>query len=156
MKLSLLCTGKNHKGFVNEGVNMYIKRIQKYVGFDFIILPEPRKKTNNPEILKSWEAEIQLKAIPENAFLVLLDEKGEMQHSVLFSKKLEQFLSGSMHHVVFLIGGAFGFDNKIYSRANSKLSLSKMTFSHQLIRLMFLEQLYRAFTIMHNEPYHNA
>ena len=156
MKFTVICTGKDHKGFISEGIKLYTKRMKKYVGFDYMILPEPRNKSTNATIVKGWEGEIQLKAIPDHAHLILLDERGEFLDSLEFSKKLEQFLSGSVNHVVFLIGGAYGFHQKVCQRANSNLSLSKMTFSHQLIRLIFLEQLYRAFTIINNEPYHNV
>ncbi|MFW6248801.1 MAG: 23S rRNA (pseudouridine(1915)-N(3))-methyltransferase RlmH [Bacteroidota bacterium] len=156
MKISFFCTGKDHKGFISEGIKTYRKRLGKYVGFEYVILPEPRKKSLNPEVTKGLEADIQLKVVPDNAHLILLDERGKFYDSIEFSQKVEQFLSGSVNHLAFLTGGAYGFHEKVYQRANSKLSLSKMTFSHQLIRLMFLEQLYRAFTIIHNEPYHNA
>lgn len=155
MKITFLQVGKTHFDFVESGVAVFEKRLKHYCRFDapFILLPSKLKSLPADE-LKEAESAMILKKINPQDIVILLDEKGSRFTSVAFAKFLQkQFLHHS--HLVFIVGGAFGFHKSIYERANHQLSLSDMTFSHQLIRLVFMEQLYRAFTIIKGEPYHN-
>jgi len=142
--------------FVEQGFEEFGSRLKHYTDFEIVVIPNP-KNSGKLEIadLKNKEAEnILLKILP-SYFLVLLDEKGTQFSSVEFAGFLQKRMNSGVKNLVFVIGGAYGFSEKLYERANSKISLSKMTFSHQLIRLIFAEQLYRAFTILRNEKYHN-
>jgi 23S rRNA (pseudouridine1915-N3)-methyltransferase len=156
MKIEIWCLGKTHMSYIKEGINDFSKRLSHYCNFD-IIEHENHKlgKSENPDSLKDKEADIILKKLEEKDYLILLDEKGKEFDSIEFSGFLEKLPNISSKKTVFLIGGAFGFSKKMYERANFKISLSKMTYSHQLIRLIFAEQLYRGFTIIKNEKYHN-
>jgi 23S rRNA (pseudouridine1915-N3)-methyltransferase len=154
MKISLLCIGKTNEVHISEGVNIYQKRIQRYTVYQTIYTPEARKNLNR-EQQKIEEGQIILKKITTDDFLILLDEKGVELDSVQFAGLLEKHMIQSTKNITFVIGGPYGFSEDVYKRANYKLSLSKMTFSHQVIRLIFAEQLYRAFTIIKGEPYHH-
>lgn len=154
MKISLLCVGKTNETHVLEGVNLYQKRIQRYCPFNIIFLPDARKGLEQAQ-QKSEEGQIILKKLTSDDFLILLDEKGKEFDSVQFAEFLEKRMVQSTKSMVFVIGGPYGFSDEVYDRAEVKLSLSKMTFSHQIIRLIFAEQLYRAFTIIRGEPYHH-
>lgn len=155
MKITLLQIGKTHFNFVDEGVAVFTKRLKHYCKFEIVQLELPTKlKSSDSETIKKNEGELLLKKITPTDFIILLDEKGKEYSSVEFAN----FISKKSVHessLTFVIGGAYGFSNEVYERANAKLSLSKMTFSHQLIRLIFAEQLYRAFTIIKGEPYHH-
>lgn len=153
-KIELWAIGKSERGWVEDGAAVYANRIGRYSSFEFFIFPDIRERVE-PVILKKKEGELVLKKLEPGDFLVILDEKGQEFGSVELSNWLQNRLSTGQKRIVFLIGGAFGFSPEIYSRADLKISLSKMTFPHQLIRVMFLEQLYRAFSIAKNEPYHN-
>ncbi len=153
-KIELWAIGKSERGWVEDGAAVYAGRIGRYLPFDFVIFPDVREKAE-PNILKKKEGELVLKKLEPGDFLVILDERGQELGSVELSNWLQNRLATGQKRIVFLIGGAFGFSPEIYSRADMKISLSKMTFPHQLIRVMFLEQLYRAFSIAKNEPYHN-
>lgn len=156
MKISLLVIGKTNFLFVKEGLEMYASRMKHYVKFEFVELPDVKAAKNLPtDELKKKEAEQFLKKIPVDAHLVLLDENGKQYNSRQFAGEIQKWMNQSSKDIVFVIGGAFGFAAAMYERAQVKVSLSAMTFSHQLIRLIFAEQLYRAFTIIHQEPYHN-
>ncbi|WP_028298458.1 23S rRNA (pseudouridine(1915)-N(3))-methyltransferase RlmH [Olivibacter sitiensis] len=156
MKITLLCIGKTDESFVETGVQKYIKRIKHYIGFSLQVIPDIKNSKNlNQAQQKNKEAELILKQIGNSDFVVLLDEKGKELRSVEFADYLNKHLIGSTQHLVAVIGGPYGFDDKLYQRANAKLSLSKMTFSHQMIRLFFVEQTYRAFSILKGEPYHH-
>jgi 23S rRNA (pseudouridine1915-N3)-methyltransferase len=156
MKVQLIQTGKSHFNFVNEGFDEYFKRLKHYTTFTYQeIQISNKEKSSQPEIIMKAEAALQMKHIKPGDFLILLDEEGKEFDSIMFSKYLEK-LSIQTNQLIFLIGGAYGFDSSIYERANAKISLSKMTFSHQLVKLIFAEQLYRAYTIMKGEPYHHA
>lgn len=156
MKISLLCIGKTDESFVQTGIDNYLKRLKHYINFEMIVLPDIKNVKNlSQEQQKSKEGELILKQLQNSDFVLLLDERGKEFRSVDFSKFIEQKMVGSVNHLVFVIGGPYGFSNEIYQRANQQLSLSKMTFSHQMIRLFFVEQVYRAFTIMRGEPYHH-
>jgi len=156
MKIKLFWIGKTASSFIQEGIATYQKRIPHYFTFTIDTLPDIKNAGKMPAAeLKKKEGEAILKKLDNRDFLVLLDENGKTPNSRQFAIQLEQWGVQGVESVVFLIGGAFGFSDAIYERANFKLSLSKMTFSHQLIRLIFLEQLYRAGTIIKGESYHN-
>ncbi len=156
MKITLLTIGKTEDKYIKEGIEKYLKRLKHYISFQIIELPELKNTKHLSENQqKSKEAELIFKQITTTDWLILLDEKGEEFSSVQFSGFLNRKLLGSVQHLIFVVGGPYGFDSKVYDRANDKVSLSRMTFSHQMIRLFFLEQLYRAFTILRGEPYHH-
>ena len=154
MKIELWWIGKTFEPYVKNGIDDYLKRLQRFTSVQTIELPDSKGITD-AQTTKSKEAAKILEKLKPEDHLILLDEKGTSYSSIEFSRLLEQKDNQSIKKVVFLIGGAFGFDRAVYDRANGSISLSKMTFSHQLIRLLFLEQLYRAYTILHNFPYHN-
>jgi 23S rRNA (pseudouridine1915-N3)-methyltransferase len=156
MKITLLCIGKTDDKFIQEGIDKYIKRLKHYISFNIIVLPDVKNVKNLSEAQqKEKEAELFNKNIQSGDFVVLLDERGKEYRSLEFSTFIEKKMVASVQHMVFLIGGPYGFAEEIKQRANSFVSLSKMTFSHQMVRLFFVEQIYRAFTIMKGEPYHH-
>lgn len=156
MKISLLCIGKTDDRYIQEGMEKYLKRLKHYVSFQVIELPDIKNVKNLSESQqKEREGEMLLKQISSQDFVLLLDERGKEFRSVEFSVYLEQKMVSSTSHLVFIIGGPYGFADAVQRRANYSISLSKMTFSHQMIRLFFVEQLYRAFSIMRGEPYHH-
>jgi 23S rRNA (pseudouridine1915-N3)-methyltransferase len=151
MKIELWLIGKTSFSFVQEGIDEYQKRLQKWLKFEVVLLKD--SKLQIPEMVKKHEAEIVLKKLQESDILILLDERGEKYNSLKFSHHIEQIQQNKK--VIFLIGGAFGFDDSVYRRATQKISFSEMTFSHQIIRLMFMEQIYRAYSILNGQPYHH-
>jgi 23S rRNA (pseudouridine1915-N3)-methyltransferase len=156
MKIELWLVGKTSFAYLKEGMEIYQKRLKHYIPFDVNIIPDIKKAKNlSSNQLKQKEGEAILSKLKKEDFLILLDERGKHLTSVEFARFMEQKLQLSHKRIVFLVGGAYGFSEELYNRSNSKLSLSKMTFSHQMIRLFVLEQLYRAMTIMRGEPYHN-
>lgn len=162
MKIELWVVGKTAFKYLEEGISVYEKRLKHYVNFDLVVLPDiknpPLSKgssLNSTEALKTKEGELILSKLTKDDYLILLDEKGKQMTSVDFSSFIEQQQVNAVKRIVFQIGGAFGFSDAVYARANRELSLSKMTFSHQMIRLFFVEQLYRTFTIIKGEKYHN-
>jgi 23S rRNA (pseudouridine1915-N3)-methyltransferase len=155
MKIELWVVGKTAFKYLDEGINLYEKRLRHYTSFDLVILPDIKNPPPTAEALKTKEGELILNRLTKDDVLILLDENGKHQTSIEFSKFIENQQINSTKRLVFQIGGAFGFSDAVYQRANFKLSLSKMTFSHQMIRLFFVEQLYRAFTIIRGEKYHN-
>lgn len=154
MKIEIWWIGKTFQDFTHKGYTEFLKRIQKFTSVSVVEIPELKGQTQ-AKTIKSLEAEKILAKLKPDDILILLDEKGKRLSSTGFARYIQQKDNQSVKKLVFLIGGAFGFDEKIYERANEKISLSDMTFSHQLIRLIFMEQLYRAYTIIHNFPYHN-
>lgn len=157
MKITFLVIGKNKETYLTEGIDEYIKRMKKYISFEFNEIPGLKStKKYSVEEIKQREGEALLKQIPQNAYLVLLDERGKQMSSENFARWLKKSMVQSTQHLIFVVGGAYGFSETIYKAASAKLSLSSMTFSHQVIRLMFMEQIYRAFTIIHGEPYHHG
>ena len=156
MKILLLVIGTTTDENMKNQIQSFTTRLSHYVDFKYIEIPN-KKKSNKLTIseFKNFESEMLEKNILKGDHIILLDEKGKSYTSVEFSKKIEGFMINSYKRIVFVVGGAHGFTNQIYNQANDKLSLSKMTFSHQMIRLFFVEQLYRAFTIIKNEKYHN-
>lgn len=156
MKIELWYVGKNAFPFVEEGFKTFDKRIKRYNPFTVKCIPDVKSGKNiSPAIIKTSESKKILSNLTSDDYLILLDENGKSYRSIEFSEQLNQWLQVSKKRLIFLIGGAFGFDQTIYDRSNERLSLSNMTFSHQMIRLIFMEQLYRGFTIIKNEKYHN-
>ncbi|NQX77613.1 23S rRNA (pseudouridine(1915)-N(3))-methyltransferase RlmH [Gilvibacter sp.] len=156
MKFTLLAVGKTDSKEIEQLTEIYTKRVARYVKFEIKIIPDLKKRAKlSFEQQKKQEADLILTQLNTSDFVVLLDENGKHYSSVDFSKFLQQRMNSGIKNLVFIIGGPYGFDQALYSRANSKLSLSKMTFSHQMVRLFFAEQLYRGFSILNNEPYHH-
>jgi 23S rRNA (pseudouridine1915-N3)-methyltransferase len=157
MKIQLLLSGKTRFPFIREGIEEYRRRLVHYTDFQIRELPDMKNSGSWPEKkVKEEEAKTILKAIDNRDYVVLLDERGKHMDSLEFAGLLEKQQYGSFRTMLFVVGGAYGFAGEVYERANLELSLSKMTFSHQLVRLIFLEQLYRAYTIMRGEPYHHG
>jgi len=156
MKISLVTIGKTEEKYLLEGIKIYLERINHYNQFQIIEIPE-LKKTKGWQGAKFKEEESKLleKAFQQADHIILLDENGKQFSSTEFATHLQKKMNAGIRHLMFVVGGAYGFSEKIYSLAHDKISLSRMTFSHQMIRLFFTEQLYRAFTIIRNEPYHN-
>jgi 23S rRNA (pseudouridine1915-N3)-methyltransferase len=155
MKIKLLVVGKTSGSFLVPLISDYVKRINRFVNFEIIEINNIKlKKANSLEIQKREGVKI-LDKIDKIDQVFILDEKGKSYNSIDFSKFIENKIVNSSKNIIFIIGGAYGFSEKIYSRSNSIISLSKMTFSHQIIRLFMVEQLYRALTIINNHPYHN-
>ena len=156
MRVTLLLVGKTvNKHFV-ELIDEYAGRVKHYIGFDITVIPELKNTKNlSTDQQKQQEGELILKQIRTADHVVLLDEHGKEFRSVEFSTWVEQKMQMVSKRLVFVIGGPYGFSQEVYGRANEKISLSKMTFSHQMVRLIFVEQLYRAMTIMRGEPYHH-
>lgn len=157
MKVVLLQVDKTQDSYLIEGIDNYSRRLGNYADFRTITINVPkavRQRSHNEQKLE--EARLILAELAPEDQLILLDEKGKEYTSVDFSKFLSQKQNASVKRLVFLIGGPFGFDESVYKRANAKLALSQMTFSHQMVRLLFVEQLYRAFTILRGEKYHHV
>ena len=156
MTIKLIYIGKTFQSFISEGCQEFESRLKRYTRLEVMVLPDVKGGgAMDGASLKKAEAALVLKNIKSEDWLILLDERGDSLGSVEFSKNLQDKMNKGLKTVVFLVGGAFGFDEQLYQRANEKLSFSKMTFSHQMIRLFLTEQIYRAYTILKNEPYHN-
>lgn len=156
MKVELWCLGKNTLKYLDDGILDYEKRLKHYLPFSLEVFSIPsNKKNESPDAIRNIEAEIVLKKLQPSDQLILLDEKGKRYASAAFANQLQQWFNHSSGKLVFLIGGAFGFNSDVYNRALGKVSFSDMTFNHLLFRLVFLEQLYRAMTILKGEPYHH-
>jgi 23S rRNA (pseudouridine1915-N3)-methyltransferase len=156
MQITLIQAGKTKFSYLQEGISDYHKRLTHYVNFDEITIPDLKnvKNISIPEI-KTREGEQFLKFIEKSTHLVLLDEGGKQYSSTEFAGFINKNINFGKD-IVFIIGGAYGFSDEVYKRANDKISLSELTFSHQLVRLIFAEQLYRAMTIIRGEPYHHS
>jgi 23S rRNA (pseudouridine1915-N3)-methyltransferase len=156
MKITFVTVGKTEDAYLKEGIEKYLKRLKHYIKFDFIEIPELKNtKALSKEQQKIKEAELILKRVGPLDHLSLLDERGQAFTSTQFSDYINHKMIISTNNLVFVVGGPYGFDESVYKRANDKISLSSMTFSHQMIRLFFVEQIYRAFTLLKNEPYHH-
>jgi 23S rRNA (pseudouridine1915-N3)-methyltransferase len=156
MKITLLQIDKTDQKWVDEGFEIYAKRLQHYVQFAITTLVYPKINRNRPvEQQKKDEAALLLKEFQKFDHLILLDENGKNQSSMQFSTYLNKLNLSGKKHIAFVIGGPYGFDVSVYERAKEKISLSEMTFSHQMVRVFFAEQLYRAFTILKGEKYHH-
>jgi 23S rRNA (pseudouridine1915-N3)-methyltransferase len=155
MKIKLICVGKTEKDYVWEGIDLFVKKLKHYVPFEMVELPSKTGKSVSAEEARLKEGVMLLELIQPGDKLVLLDERGTEYSSVQFSAFLQKEMNSGLKTLYFVVGGPFGFDKSVYVRANAKISLSQMTFTHQMVRLFFVEQLYRAFTILKNEKYHH-
>ena len=154
MKFLLLNVGKTNDKIIDSAIIEYHKKIQHYINFDIknLII---KKNNSLKDKVKKNESDAIKNFINNNDYVILLDSHGTSFNSVDFSKKISKLMMSSIKRVIFVTGGAFGFHDDIYARANEKISLSQMTFTHQMVRLIFVEQLYRSFTILNNQPYHH-
>lgn len=156
MKISFVVTGKTDASYLTEGIEVYVRRITRYLPFELVILPELKNTRGlSPEEVRQREGQVLLRTLASTDYLLLLDDKGKQFSSIAFADYLQGQMNRNIKHLKFVCGGAFGFSPEVYERANDQISLSKLTFSHQLVRLIFVEQLYRAFAILNNEPYHH-
>ena len=156
MRITLLCVGKTDDGQLADFVDKFRNRLKHYVPFNMVMIPDLKNtKHLRADQQRAGEAVAILKQLAPGDHVVLLDERGKEYRSVDFAAYLDKLMLASTQHLVFVVGGPYGFDESVYQRANSRISLSKMTFSHQMVRLFFVEQLYRAFTILRGEPYHH-
>ena len=156
MKITLLTVGKTDRDWVKQGLDIYVSRLKHYIPFSIVEIPELKNVSAlTKEQIKNKEGELILKNIRPADDVILLDERGKEYTSVELARIIQDKISYAGKDIVFIIGGAYGFSEAVYQRSNSKLSLSKMTFSHQMVRAIFAEQIYRAFTIMRGEPYHH-
>lgn len=157
MKITLIVIGKTDRSYLKDGCEIYMSRLGHYVTFRYVEIPDIKGASSlSREQIKEKEADLILKMIRPSDELVLLDERGRERSSEEWAHHLEERFSRDPRDMVFVIGGPYGFSKRIYDAAGSMISLSRMTFSHQMVRLIFLEQLYRAFTIMRGEPYHHS
>lgn len=156
MKITLLTVGKTDKDWVRQGMDIYMSRLKHYITFNVVEIPELKNVSAlTKDQIKTREGELILKSLRPTDDVILMDERGKQYSSVEFAKILQDKISYIGKDIVFVIGGAYGFSQAVYERADSKISLSRMTFSHQMVRAIFVEQIYRAFTIMRGEPYHH-
>jgi 23S rRNA (pseudouridine1915-N3)-methyltransferase len=156
MKIQLIVIGKTDESYLQNGINLYLQRLKHYIPFEITVISGLKNaKSLTPEQIMCKEAALLLKQIQNHDFVILLDERGRKFNSLEFSDFIEKKIQQNVKSLAFIVGGAYGFSKEIAEKANMKLSFSDMTFSHQMIRLFFVEQLYRAFTILRNEPYHN-
>jgi 23S rRNA (pseudouridine1915-N3)-methyltransferase len=156
MNIKLIVVGKTVKSYFTEAEEEYLKRLKHYIKVNYIVIPELKKTKNlSVEVIKNKEGELIQKHLNPTDSVWLMDEKGKHKTSVEFADFLQQKMNQGTKDLVFIIGGAFGFSDEVYKKYNSKLSLSKMTFSHQMIRTFLLEQVYRGMSIIKNQPYHN-
>ena len=156
MKIALLQTGKTTDKNISAVADLYSNRISKYTAFEIITLPELKNTKNMPvSDQKIREGKRVIQSISNDDYIILLDEKGKEFKTIEFSEWMEKIFMLPKKRIVFVIGGPWGFSDEIYGRADFRMSLSRMTFPHQLVRLLFLEQLYRVFTIIKGEPYHH-
>ncbi|MCC8144875.1 MAG: 23S rRNA (pseudouridine(1915)-N(3))-methyltransferase RlmH [Bacteroidales bacterium] len=156
MKIRLITIGKTNQDFVEKGFNEFCNRLKHYISFSTHVIPDIKNSKNlSSDQQKEKEGELILKNIQPGDYVVLLDEHGKEFSSVAFAEYLEKKTHVIPKTLVFVIGGPYGFSEEVYQAAKEKISLSRMTFSHQMIRLIFIEQIYRAMTILSNEPYHH-
>lgn len=157
MNVKLLVVSKTDVPFVQEGIDVYLKRLKHYVNFEIDVVPALKdSKGLSPDEVKQREGVLLLKRMEHCDRVVLLDEHGTEHTSVEFAQYLQKQMNGGVRNLTFVVGGAFGFSPAVYQAAYDKMSMSRMTFNHQMVRMFFVEQLYRAFTIMKGEPYHNS
>jgi 23S rRNA (pseudouridine1915-N3)-methyltransferase len=157
MKITLLGIGKTDRPYLKEGISLYEKRIVHYLPFEMRILPDIKtSKGFSKEKVTEQEGIQLLAALRADDLVVLLDERGTEMNSLQFAAFIEKKMTAGTRNLVFIAGGPYGFSQEVYKRSSQKISLSKMTFSHQMVRLIFAEQLYRAMTIIKGEPYHHS
>jgi len=155
MRLTLVLTGKTDTSYITEGMDVYLKRIAHYIDFKLIVISEPKRRNLTIVEQKNAEGVQILKHAAADNYIVLLDENGVEMKSTEFAGFLNKRMVSGCRNLCFVVGGPYGFSDSVYAAAKEKISLSRMTFSHQLVRLIFAEQLYRAFSILSNEPYHH-
>ena len=156
MDIKLIAVGKTDKTELDQLIKSYQNRLMHYVRFSFEIIPDLKNSKNlSRRLQKEEEGKLILSKISNSDRLILLDENGQEMNSVGFSDFLQKQMNSGLKRLVLVIGGPYGFSEDVYKKASSKLALSKMTFSHQMVRLFIIEQLYRSFTILKNEPYHH-
>jgi ribosomal RNA large subunit methyltransferase H len=156
VNIKLIAVGKTDNPALQQLISTYEKRLSYYINFELQLLPDIKNsKSVSENQQKIKEGELILSNVEPSHHLILLDERGKEYTSIDFADELQKKMNAGIKQLTFVIGGPYGFSQAVYQRANSKLSLSKLTFSHQMIRLFFVEQLYRAFTILRNEPYHH-
>ena len=156
MNIKLILVGKTEEKYLREGIEIFEKRLKNYINFEMIIIPSLKDtKSLSPQIVKEKEGELILKQVSKYDKIILFDEQGLEFTSMDYSVFLQKHMNAGVKNLCFVVGGAFGFSDEVYKKADQKVALSKMTFSHQMIRLLIVEQIYRAFTILKNEPYHN-
>jgi len=156
LKIKLLLTGKTNDRALQELADEYTKRIKGFSAFEIELIPDLKNTKNlKPQQIKEKEGKLILDKLQTADFVVLLDEKGKEMTSEKFAGFLQKQMNSGVKNLVFIVGGAYGFSEAVYQRANFKLALSQMTFSHQLVRVIFLEQLYRGLAILNHHPYHN-
>ncbi len=156
MNIKLIFVGKTEEKYLQEGIEIYEIRLKNYINFETIVIPSLKDTKNlSPQIVKEKEGELILKQVSKYDKIILFDEKGLEFTSMDYSVFLQKHMNAGVKNLCFVVGGAFGFSDEVYKKADQKVALSKMTFSHQMIRLLIVEQIYRAFTILKNEPYHN-
>lgn len=156
MEITLLTVGKTTTGYIQTGIDEYCKRLKRYIGFSIKSLPDIKNtKSMTEEQQKAAEGRLILAEISTSDRVVLLDERGDMPTSRGFAEYLQKGMSSGMKRMLFVVGGPYGFSQEVYARADGKISFSRMTFSHEMIRLFFTEQVYRAMTILKGEPYHH-
>ncbi|ARV08168.1 23S rRNA (pseudouridine(1915)-N(3))-methyltransferase RlmH [Winogradskyella sp. PC-19] len=156
MQIKLIAIGKTDNKQLQALIEDYQKRLGFYIKFSLDIIPDIKKAKHLSEAQqKEKEGELILAKVQNSEVLILLDENGKQMDSVAFSNYIQKHLNSGVKQIIFVIGGPYGFSDAVYKRSNSKLGLSQMTFSHQMVRLFFIEQLYRGFTILKNEPYHH-
>lgn len=156
MKIALLQVGKTSEKYLTDGISTFEERVRKYTAFEIFTIPDIRDTRNMPASeQKSREGEKVLQFFKSDDYIVILDDKGKEFSTIEFSSWLEKMFMSQKKRIVFVIGGAWGFSDEVYRMADMSLSLSRLTFSHQMVRLLFLEQLYRAFTVIKGEPYHH-
>ena len=156
MKIALIVIGKTDAQYFAQAIAEYTNRLTHYIPFEMVVIPDIKNVKNLSEAQqKEKEGELILKATQAGDYLVLLDERGKDFSSMQFSTYIEKKMHTVSKRLIFVVGGPYGFSESVYKAASEKISLSKMTFSHQMIRLIFVEQIYRAMTILNNEPYHH-
>ncbi len=156
VKILLLTIGNTDKKYMREGIDDYVKRLSFYIPFEMKVIPDIKNRSSlSTELQKEKEGQLILNQVLSGDFLILLDEHGTEFSSVAFSKWIEKKMIAGTRQLIFVIGGPYGFSNVVYQRSDIKISMSKLTFSHQMARMIFVEQIYRAMTIIKNEPYHH-
>ena len=156
MTVKLLVVGKTDSRELENLISEYTRRLKHYVRFELVVIPNLRNTKNLSEKeQKAKEGELILKQVEPSDHMVLLDENGKQHTSIDFAEYLQKKMNSGLKNLVFIVGGPYGFDEQVKKKSNGSISLSKMTFSHQMVRLFFIEQLYRAMTILKNEPYHH-
>lgn len=156
MKITLLAMGQTEKNWIKDGLDVYTSRLSHYIQFSVKEIPELKNASAlSPEQIKAKEGETIMKALKDSDDVILLDEHGKEYSSLEWASAIEKKIGNGARDIVFVIGGPYGFSRQVYERSNGKVSLSRMTFSHQMARVIFAEQLYRAFTIIKGQPYHH-